>query len=85
MIADLTRRVADIMADTLGVEVAQISETTTLDDLGADRLDLVALELALEDEFEIELSQCVTDHLTGDATPASIAAFMAREMKAGAS
>ena len=78
---DLTRRVAEVLADTLGVEVAEISETTTLDDLHADSLDQVELELALEDEFEIGDG---VGNLTGAATLASISAMVAGALNGGA-
>ena len=78
---DLTRRVAEVLADTLGVEVAEISETTTLDDLHADSLDQVELELALEDEFEIGDG---VGKLTGAATLASISAMVAGALNGGA-
>ncbi len=46
-----------IIVDELGVEASQITlEADINDDLGADSLDAVELVMAIEDEFEIEVS-----------------------------
>lgn len=45
-------RVTDIVVDKLGVEAADVSESSSFqDDLGADSLDLVELIMAFEEEF----------------------------------
>lgn len=50
-------KVRGIIADKLSVDEDDIKmETSFIDDLGADSLDIVELMLALEDEFEIEIS-----------------------------
>lgn len=50
-------KVRGIIADKLSIDEADIKmETSFIDDLGADSLDIVELMLALEDEFEIEIS-----------------------------
>ena len=49
-------RIKDIIADKLSVEVDEITiESSFVDDLGADSLDIVELVMALEDEFDIEI------------------------------
>ncbi len=54
--ADLETRVAEIIADQLGVNIDEVtSEASFVDDLGADSLDTVELVMALEEEFEIEI------------------------------
>ena len=48
-------RVRKIIADQLGVEEAEIKpETSFVDDLNADSLDLVELIMSLEEEFSKE-------------------------------
>ena len=49
-------RVRDIVGDQLGVEADEVSiESTFIDDLGADSLDIVELIMAFEEEFGIEI------------------------------
>ena len=45
-----------IIAEVLNVDVGEITmDTTFVDDLGADSLDLFEMVMALEDEYEIEI------------------------------
>jgi len=49
-------KVKEIIADQLGVDVAEISsDARFIEDLGADSLDLVELIMALEEEFDLEI------------------------------
>ena len=49
-------RVKKIIVDQLSVKKEEVkSETSFVDDLGADSLDTVELVMALEEEFEIEI------------------------------
>jgi acyl carrier protein len=49
-------RVKEIIADKLSVEADEITmESSFIDDLGADSLDIVELIMALEDEFDLEI------------------------------
>ena len=49
-------KVRDIVVDQLGVEADDVSiESTFIDDLGADSLDIVELIMAFEEEFGIEI------------------------------
>jgi len=49
-------KVAEIIAEQLGVDVHEVSsEASFTDDLGADSLDIVELVMALEEEFGIEI------------------------------
>ena len=53
---DVASRVRTIVAEQLGVDIAEIApESKILDDLGADSLDVVELVMTLEDEFDIEV------------------------------
>ena len=49
-------RVKKIVVDQLGVEADDVSlESTFIDDLGADSLDIVELIMAFEEEFSVEI------------------------------
>jgi len=52
---ELEQRVKHLVSEQLGNE-QEISNDSSLDDLGADSLDAVELSMAMEDEFNIELS-----------------------------
>ena len=50
-------KVKEIIVEELGVEEAEVTlEANLSDDLGADSLDAVELIMALEDEFELKIS-----------------------------
>jgi acyl carrier protein len=56
--SDIEARVKKIIAEQLGVEESQVTNTNEkafVADLGADSLDTVELVMALEDEFGIEI------------------------------
>ncbi|RJQ30243.1 MAG: acyl carrier protein [Peptococcaceae bacterium] len=49
-------RVKTIVVEQLGVEAEEVTmESSFVDDLGADSLDIVELVMALEEEFEMEI------------------------------
>lgn len=49
-------KVRDIVIEQLGVEADEVTlESTFIDDLGADSLDIVELIMAFEEEFGIEI------------------------------
>lgn len=49
-------KLKEIIADKLGVNEDEITmESTFIDDLGADSLDIVELIMALEEELEMEI------------------------------
>jgi acyl carrier protein len=53
----ITRRLKEIIAEQLGISEEEIvPEASFVDDLGADSLDLVELIMALEEEFDMEIS-----------------------------
>ena len=54
---EIFNKVADIASDVLGIDIDQITEETTFDDLDADSLDRLQLVTAFEDEFEIEMDE----------------------------
>lgn len=49
-------KVRELIADQLEIELDKISAETTFEEIEADSLDLVELVMALEEEFEIEIS-----------------------------
>lgn len=50
-------RVKRVIADQLGIPVAEVHPEMSLDDLGADSLDNVEIVMGLEEEFELEIPQ----------------------------
>ena len=56
--ATVIERVRSIVVDKLGVEEADVEETSSfVDDLNADSLDLVELIMAFEEEFSTDDNQ----------------------------
>jgi acyl carrier protein len=50
-------RVKEIIVDQLGVDEKEVTvKAKFIDDLGADSLDLVELVMALEEEYDMEIS-----------------------------
>ncbi|MDW7739907.1 MAG: acyl carrier protein [Bacillota bacterium] len=49
-------KVKDIVADQLEVAADKLSMETTFEDIDADSLDIVELVMALEEEFDMEIS-----------------------------
>jgi len=61
----IEQRIKKICAEQLGVSEADIkNESSFLDDLGADSLDMVELVMALEDEFETEIPDEEAEKIT---------------------
>jgi acyl carrier protein len=55
-VASVKERVIDIVAEQLGVDKDTITtETSFVNDLGADSLDTVELVMELEEEFDINI------------------------------
>ena len=53
----MEERVAGIIVEQLGVSRNEVvAEASFIDDLGADSLDIVELVMAMEEEFNIEIS-----------------------------
>ncbi|MBO4389660.1 MAG: acyl carrier protein [Lachnospiraceae bacterium] len=63
-------KLARIIAEVLNVPEDEITmDTTFVDDLGADSLDLYQIVLGVEEEFNLELSEEALDNIVsvGDA------------------
>ena len=62
---NIEQRVKKIVAEQLGVNEADIkTESSFVDDLGADSLDTVELVMALEEEFECEIPDDEAEKIT---------------------
>ena len=49
-------KVRDIVVDQLGVEADEVNiDSTFIDDLGADSLDVFQIIMGIEEEFDIEI------------------------------
>ena len=52
----MEERVAEIIVEQLGVSRDEVvAESSFIDDLGADSLDIVELVMAMEEEFNVEI------------------------------
>ena len=57
MSENVADKVKEIIADKLGVDIAKVTEEAKfIDDFGADSLDAVDLVMALEEAFDVEIS-----------------------------
>ncbi len=55
--SSLEERIKEIISDQLGVKLNEIeNDKFFINDLGADSLDIIELIMALEEEFNIEIS-----------------------------
>src|SRR5439155_7675069 len=55
-VPSVEERVIDIVCENLGVNKEQVTrQTSFIDDVGADSLDIVELVMELEEEFEITI------------------------------
>ena len=53
-----------IIAEVLGVDAAEVKEDTTfMEDLGADSLDLYQILMKVEEEFDIKISAYAIDEI----------------------
>lgn len=76
-------RVFRVVAEHMGAEYKKLTPNTRLvEDLNADSLDKVELVMALEEEFDIEISDQEADDVTdNDATLITLAEFIERKRK----
>ena len=63
--SDIEQRVKKIVAEQLGVNEGDVkTDSSFVDDLGADSLDTVELVMALEEEFETEIPDEEAEKIT---------------------
>ena len=57
-------KVAKIIADQLGIDESEINlDSSFIDDLGADSLDIVELIMAFEEEFDMEIPDSEAENI----------------------
>lgn len=62
MDSNITERVMRVVSEQLGIEQERLTlETSFINDLGSDSLDLVELVMELEEEFQITIPEEATD------------------------
>ena len=63
--AEVKDKVTKIIVDQLGVDEKEVTpQASFVEDLGADSLDIVELVMALEEEFDIEISDEEAEKIT---------------------
>jgi acyl carrier protein len=60
---DTFNKVADIIAQKLSIDKSKVSATATLQDLGADSLDVVEIIMKVEEQFSIEIDDDQAERL----------------------
>ena len=64
MMSDVFKKVAEVVAEQLSVELSEIKlESNFIEDLGADSLDTVELLMALEETFDCEIEESAAANL----------------------
>ena len=57
MTTDIEKKIKEIIAEQLNVSEEEcVPEAAFIDDMGADSLDIVELVMAMEDYFDLEIS-----------------------------
>ena len=60
----MKKRIVQIIAKQLGIEEEDVSaQSSVIEDLGADSLDVVELIMALEEEFDLEIPDTETEKI----------------------
>ncbi len=61
---EIFEKVKEIVVDKLGAEEENVKlESTFVDDLAADSLDIVELIMSIEEEFELEIPDTATEKI----------------------
>lgn len=67
---EIKQKVFELVAEHLGVDLEKITDDTSfINDLGADSLDIVELVMDLEDKFNVKIPEDIADKIqtVGDA------------------
>lgn len=73
----MLEKIKEIIADQLSVPAISVSDDKTMEDLGADSLDVIELAMWLEDEFDIEITG---DDINIDMTVAGLAELVEKKV-----
>lgn len=60
---DVLAKVKSLMVEQLDVDEEEVKPKTTFEDLDADSLDVVELVMALEEEFDLEISDEAVENI----------------------
>ncbi|MBQ2622248.1 MAG: acyl carrier protein [Thermoguttaceae bacterium] len=66
----MKQKVFELVSEHLGVDIEKITDDTSfINDLGADSLDIVELVMDLEEEFDVKIPEDIADKIqtVGDA------------------
>jgi len=62
--ANVEHKIHEIVSEQLGVDASELkADANILEDLGADSLDVVELVMAIEEAFDIEISDEVAESI----------------------
>ena len=61
---DIKKKIASIVKDKLSIDDATIEKAHSFEDLGADSLDMVEIIMALEEDFNIEITDKEAENIT---------------------
>ncbi|ENU30829.1 acyl carrier protein [Acinetobacter sp. CIP-A165] len=62
---DIAKRIKEIISEQLGVDEEEVVPSASFtDDLGADSLDLVEVIMALEEEFDVKITDEDAEKIT---------------------
>ena len=62
-ISETAQKITSIVAEKLHIDAAAINPQSTLQDLGADSLDMVDIVMKIEEEFGIEINDEAAESL----------------------
>ena len=76
---DIFKTMQDLIAEQFAIDADEISmDSSFVDDLGADSVDLVELVMAMEEEFNV--GEIVEDDLTGLKTVGDCVRYLYNKM-----
>ena len=77
---EIFKTMQDLIAEQFAIDADEISmESSFVDDLGADSVDLVELVMAMEEEFD--MGEAGEDELTGLKTVGDAVNYVASKLK----
>ena len=72
-------KLAALLSEQFGVDVASITMDTSFEDLGADSLDIVEMTMAVEEEFGLE--DMDEEDLSGISTVADLVRYLKSKLE----